>query len=245
MDIRLKVLEGASAGQQIRIDRPRFFIGRAEDCQLRPKSEMVSRHHCAVMIDESAVVLRDLGSRNGTLVNGERVIGERELLTGDQLQIGPLRFEVLISQAEVAKKRPKVSSIKEAVARTAEGTPHEEVDPTAWLAPEADKETPPGTAQRETVALPPQTESPETEEIELSTSTTMVGPLPGSPSQAAMQPPASGSASEATPPDGVDKPATFEKAAPSKPKRPIPPKPQSDDSGAAAADAIRKFLRRR
>jgi pSer/pThr/pTyr-binding forkhead associated (FHA) protein len=39
-------------------------------------------------------VLRDLGSRNGTLVNGQLVVGDRELVHGDTVQIGPLVLEV-------------------------------------------------------------------------------------------------------------------------------------------------------
>jgi pSer/pThr/pTyr-binding forkhead associated (FHA) protein len=43
--------------------------------------------------------LRDLGSRNGTLVNGTRLMKERDLQDGDQLQVGPLLFEVQLEDS--------------------------------------------------------------------------------------------------------------------------------------------------
>jgi len=119
MDVKLKVCVGSSAGQELRVVGPRFFIGRSDDCQLRPKSELISRHHCVLLVDDEALVVRDLGSRNGTLVNSERVIGERELKPGDHLTVGPLEFEVVIEYPLASKKRPKVTSIKEAAERAA------------------------------------------------------------------------------------------------------------------------------
>ena len=120
MDVKLKVVNGSHTGTEIPIKGPKFFVGRSEECHLRPKSDLISRHHCVLMIDEGCVVIRDLGSRNGTIVNDERVVGELELKTGDRLDIGQLKFEVIVTIGEKPKKRPKVSNIKEAVARTAE-----------------------------------------------------------------------------------------------------------------------------
>jgi pSer/pThr/pTyr-binding forkhead associated (FHA) protein len=45
-------------------------------------------------VTEEAVQLRDLGSTNGTLINGKRLMGERMLAHGDQIQVGPLVFQV-------------------------------------------------------------------------------------------------------------------------------------------------------
>lgn len=117
MKIKLVVLIGKNAGQVIPISDNRFFIGRAEDCHLRPRDERVSRHHCAILSEEGFVAIRDFGSRNGTFVNGERVHPERELRNGDRLKVGNLEFEVRIAGA---RKKPKVRSIQEAAARTLE-----------------------------------------------------------------------------------------------------------------------------
>jgi predicted component of type VI protein secretion system len=59
---------------------------------------MVSRHHCVFSVDDFSVRLRDLGSTNGTLVNGERIRKETVLASGDRILIGNLDFELVIRQ---------------------------------------------------------------------------------------------------------------------------------------------------
>lgn len=97
MKVQLKVLSGSHAGKCISISRPRFVIGRGEDCQLRPNSDSVSRNHCAITVADNKVTVCDLGSRNGTHVNGTRIEGEVTVRGGDKLSIGPLEFEVLVT----------------------------------------------------------------------------------------------------------------------------------------------------
>ena len=92
----LKVVGGKHAGQVIPLNRRKFLIGREQDCQLRPNSEMVSRHHCVFSVDDFSVRLRDLGSTNGTIVNGERIRRETVLTAGDKIIIGNLEFELAI-----------------------------------------------------------------------------------------------------------------------------------------------------
>ena len=122
MEIHLKVLTGRHTGQVIRIAVPKFLIGRAEDCQLRPHSEMVSRHHCALIVEGDYAEVRDFGSKNGTFVNDERVLPAKELKNGDVLRIGPLKFEVtLVHRQKTLQRKPKVSSVREAAIRSAEG----------------------------------------------------------------------------------------------------------------------------
>lgn len=134
MEVVLKVLEGSNAGQEIKVPGDKFFIGRAEDCQLRPKSDLISRHHCVIMVEEGAVAIRDFGSKNGTLINGERVIGECEIKSGDVLQVGHLKFELLLSPTLGGKTRPRVTDIKDAVARTAQSAgASDDLDVSQWL----------------------------------------------------------------------------------------------------------------
>lgn len=92
----LRVLSGKQSGSTISLPEGKFLIGREEDCHLRPNSDLVSRHHCVFTLDEYGLRLRDLGSTNGTLVNGERIRGAVVLSTGDRVSIGKLDFQVLV-----------------------------------------------------------------------------------------------------------------------------------------------------
>ncbi len=141
MDLKLKVLEGKHAGQKVAVKASKFLIGRAEDCHLRPGSELISRHHCALLVEDGYIAVRDFGSKNGTYVNDERVAGERELKNGDLLTVGALRFEVVVAHNIGAPKRPPVVDVKQAVERTASDAAKDPFDVTGWLEGEASDET--------------------------------------------------------------------------------------------------------
>ncbi|NBO92754.1 MAG: FHA domain-containing protein [Planctomycetia bacterium] len=85
---------GKQQGQALEIKTPQFLVGRDPQCQLRPASPLISNRHCAILIREGKVFLRDFDSKNGTFVNNEAIKGERELKNDDQLKIGPLEFAV-------------------------------------------------------------------------------------------------------------------------------------------------------
>ncbi len=70
-------------------------IGRARDCQLRVPTADVSRRHCELEVSGAEITIRDLGSSNGTYVNGKR-IAETRLKPGDRVVVGPARFVVQI-----------------------------------------------------------------------------------------------------------------------------------------------------
>ena len=144
MDVKLIVLGGKHPGQEIVVPGPEFVIGRAPECNLRPNSNMVSRRHCMIALAEGRVTIRDLGSRNGTLVNDEKIAGEHELRTGEKIKVGPLEFEVQLSTSVSGKKKPKVKSVQEAAARAVEAAkPRDnEADISRWLdEEEADNDT--------------------------------------------------------------------------------------------------------
>jgi len=125
MELRLKILSGNHAGKEMRVAKEKFLVGRSAECHLRPNSEKISRHHCVLLLAEGRVTIRDLGSRNGTLVNGEKIIGEVELAKGDLLEIGPLQFEVaLIAGAASEAKLPvEVATRSGSTATAAKETP--------------------------------------------------------------------------------------------------------------------------
>jgi pSer/pThr/pTyr-binding forkhead associated (FHA) protein len=85
------------------------LIGRGEECQVRTNSPWVSRQHCLLRVSENEVILQDLGSANGTLVNGKRLFHPRSLIPGDRLQIGPVVFEYRVDLTpEQAKDTEKL-----------------------------------------------------------------------------------------------------------------------------------------
>ena len=84
----LIIYEGELKGQRWIIDQPQFTIGRGSDCDIVLPERQVSRYHVQIERDNGGYLLRDLGSKNGTCVNGEEV-GERPyyLKDGDEIQI--------------------------------------------------------------------------------------------------------------------------------------------------------------
>ena len=99
------------------------LVGRSSDCALlipKEKDMRISRRHCLLIINPPSIMIRDLGSRNGTYVNGEKLapgtIGDvpelrrpedMELHHGDKVTIGITEFEVQIPiEAQAAVEEP-------------------------------------------------------------------------------------------------------------------------------------------
>lgn len=89
----LVVVRGPNAGSRFLLDRDETTVGRHPDSDIFLDDVTVSRRHAQILRGEAGgLLLRDLGSLNGSYVNGERV-DERALGTGDEVQIG--RFKLL------------------------------------------------------------------------------------------------------------------------------------------------------
>ncbi|MEN6367789.1 MAG: FHA domain-containing protein [Thermoguttaceae bacterium] len=97
MEVELLITRGNGAARVVPVKAPEFFIGRGPDCHLRPNSHLISRHHCVILTKNGGVAVRDSGSTNGTLVNGEKICGEQALKDGDHLTVGSLEFEVRLT----------------------------------------------------------------------------------------------------------------------------------------------------
>jgi serine/threonine-protein kinase len=103
MRVTLRVLAGPYHGQEFVFDQhDTFLIGRSENAHLYlPEDRFFSRHHCLLEIAPPRCFLRDLGSTNGTYVNGQRV-QESFLKSGDRIQGGQTVLEVDVQ----AEQRP-------------------------------------------------------------------------------------------------------------------------------------------
>jgi anti-anti-sigma factor len=99
--IWLIVQMGASKGRPVSVSGSPFVIGRQHDCQMRLRSPMVSKLHAAIERRDGRIFVRDLGSTNGTVVNGRPLRSkEAEIHDGDRIQIGP----VVCTMATVAQR---------------------------------------------------------------------------------------------------------------------------------------------
>ena len=85
------VLDKGSRVQAYPLDRPVIRIGRTQDSEIRLADAGVSREHARVFQVGQDYFLEDLGSRNGTWVDGAR-ISQHRLKTGERVQIGACRF---------------------------------------------------------------------------------------------------------------------------------------------------------
>jgi pSer/pThr/pTyr-binding forkhead associated (FHA) protein len=102
MKAQLVVVRGKPEGKVIPLVGQSFKIGRGETCHLRPNSEQVSREHAEFSIVGEVISVKDLGSRNGTLVNGKALTTDPcQLKDRDLVQVGPLTFAVSILETAV------------------------------------------------------------------------------------------------------------------------------------------------
>ena len=102
MQATLHLIKGNPKGKTVEVPEGTLMVGRAEDSDLIIASTRVSRKHCEIVNHATGLVIKDKGSGNGTLVNGQKIT-EQRLAPGDQVRIGPLTFLVEI---EGVKQRP-------------------------------------------------------------------------------------------------------------------------------------------
>ena len=112
MRVTLRVLAGPYHGQEFVFDQhDTFLIGRSENAHLYlPEDRFFSRHHCLLEIAPPRCFLRDLGSTNGTYVNGQRV-QETFLKSGDRIQGGQtvLEVDVQVEQRQSEAEAPTLT----------------------------------------------------------------------------------------------------------------------------------------
>ena len=87
------LLIAEKTGKRVRLFNETNVIGRASECDIVIRAPDVSKRHCQIILESDRVLIEDLNSVNGTLLNGEH-IQLAELLDGDQLTIGEHAFHV-------------------------------------------------------------------------------------------------------------------------------------------------------
>src|SRR6185436_15170871 len=88
------VLDGAENGRRIRV-AGQLTVGRDDDAGLLLDDPEISRAHATLVPADGGLEIRDLGSLNGTWVNGERISSPTVLAPGDVVKVGTTRIEVL------------------------------------------------------------------------------------------------------------------------------------------------------
>lgn len=110
MIVTLRVIAGPQKGRVFTFDQHQtFMIGRSEDAHFcLPQDRFFSRHHCILEIAPPQIFLRDLGSTNGTFVNGIRV-ETAHLKSGDRIQGGEtvLETEIRVDQEDEISPMPQ------------------------------------------------------------------------------------------------------------------------------------------
>jgi diguanylate cyclase (GGDEF)-like protein len=81
------VLQGTNVGEMHKIEGPEVVIGRAASATVRLNDDGISRRHCRILSIGGQVIIEDLGSANGTVVNGE-IIQQHALKEGDKVRLG-------------------------------------------------------------------------------------------------------------------------------------------------------------
>jgi predicted component of type VI protein secretion system len=103
MRAQLVPLDGAAP---VEVVKDLTLVGRKEECDLRLDHKSVSKMHCIIVKTDGMLLLRDLGSTNGTRVNGQRV-RRAALMPNDELTIAGFKFRIHFGQAPVEKAHPQ------------------------------------------------------------------------------------------------------------------------------------------
>ncbi len=129
----MRITSGGAAGTGLEVETE-LMIGRAAEGKgTLDGDQELSRHHARITRADGVLTIEDLGSTNGTYVNGERISGPRQLRQGDSISVGGTTIGVLPAQAEPADAASQRTSVSPRMQTTtlSSGPPVESVQPSA------------------------------------------------------------------------------------------------------------------
>ncbi|MGB8852213.1 MAG: FHA domain-containing protein [Pirellulales bacterium] len=109
MDVRFVIMSPASRKAAHTVRLP-VLVGRSDEAKFRVQQDSVSRRHCEFFLNDHVVFVRDLGSTNGTLVNGARIASSVAMVVppGAEIRVGGIMFRVdYESAAAVVASEPR------------------------------------------------------------------------------------------------------------------------------------------
>jgi len=92
MGFQLVIAEGKEAGREFEFDQDSVTIGRTAECDVILYEAGVSRKHARILVENATFFIEDLGSSNGTRVNGTTIAAKLALKDGDSISMGPVVF---------------------------------------------------------------------------------------------------------------------------------------------------------
>ena len=95
MDVSLVLFKKNGTQKVFQLLNSVTVIGRRPECHLRVPVKVVSRRHCQLSHSEGELKIRDLGSLNGTFLNGKRV-DETSVQAGDHIKVGPITLTLQV-----------------------------------------------------------------------------------------------------------------------------------------------------
>ncbi|MEA2389842.1 MAG: hypothetical protein QOG41_2615 [Thermoleophilaceae bacterium] len=122
-EITLQIIEGPNAGSSLDVEGAAVIGRDPASAALVLQDSEASRRHASLIPEGQSLNVEDLGSTNGTFVNGERLVGARVLVPGDRLRVGTTVLEVALvdaARAAVVDDQPEEPALDEAEAEPPE-----------------------------------------------------------------------------------------------------------------------------
>lgn len=118
---KLVMTAGPTAGEEYDLPMPQTIIGRDPSADIMVPASAVSRRHCRIAFDGTQYTLEDLGSSNGTFVNGNRLTGVHTLRSGDDIALGQaiaMTFSIPMGETVVSADRQAAEPTRMEMAAT-------------------------------------------------------------------------------------------------------------------------------